>query len=82
MGVNRRISPNKTISIKPIQKVGIACPATAIDMDIRSTHESGFKAAITPKGIPISSETTSPENASRSVVGKRIATNSPTVSGK
>ena len=61
----------KKISIRPSQKLGVACPITASVRATQSSGEARLSAATMPSGIPRASAKTSPATPSLKVLNAR-----------
>ena len=65
-------TPKTTMAMSPSQKLGIACPDTAITSARRSIQPFGLSAAATPNGTAITSATTKETNPNVSVTPTRL----------
>ena len=65
-------TPKTTIAISPSQKLGIACPDTAMISAMRSIQPLGRSAAAMPSGTATASATRNEMNPSVSVTPTRL----------
>ena len=63
--------PSHSMRVRANQKLGIACPMTAMVSAVRSIRLFGRIAASTPSGIDIASANTRAQSPSSMVVGSR-----------
>ena len=77
-GRMRSLMLNRTIRIRPNQKLGMACPVTERNKATRSMMLLGRTAAATPNGTAVKSANEIPHKPSNIVTDRRSATNCDT----